>query len=464
MSNLDLRFSSTLELAGMIRDRKVSSVEITNTYLDALDTRGRELNAVAELTRDLALDQANRADDDVAAGRIRSPLHGVPWGAKDLLAVKGVPTRWGSPAHADQVFDYDAVVVQRLRDAGCVLLGKLAMIELAGGGRYDSCAASITGPCRCPYDPTRWAGGSSSGSGAAVGAGLVGFAIGSETWGSIQVPSAFCNVTGLRPTYGRVPRAGAMALSFTMDKLGPMARSAADCAAILQIVAGHDPRDRTSTTQPLNRASEPTIRKLRLGILKHDYEKHAAPQAKARFDEALAVLRKLGHDTADATMPNFPFTLAAGTIIEAEGAAAFADFIRSERLHQLVDDQQKAGLLAGLAVPAVDYLRAMQIRSLAAPEAVKVFDQIDVLMAPTLLHGAPPIDKPLRETFGSMGGNGAVGNLLGWPSVSVPMGMEDGKLPLGLEFIGAPYDEATILTIAMQFQRETDWHRARPPV
>jgi aspartyl-tRNA(Asn)/glutamyl-tRNA(Gln) amidotransferase subunit A len=461
MNDLDVRFSGAVELGRMIRDRKVSSTDLAKLYLDSLDSHGRRLNAVAELTRDLAMEQARRADDELRGGAIRSPLHGVPWGAKDLLATKGIPTRWGSPAHADQVFDYDATVVERLRDAGCVLVGKLAMIELAGAGAYDSCAASITGGCRCPYDESRWSGGSSSGSGAAVGAGLVGFAIGSETWGSIMVPAAFCNVTGLRPTYGRVPRHGAMSLAFTMDKLGPMARSAEDCAAILQIISSHDGRDPSSTTRPLDLKSEISDRRLRLGILHHDYDKNEAGDAKRRFDETLNILRKLGHEFEDAKLPEIPYGLAAGTIVDVEGATAFEDLVRSDRRDLLVDDRQKAGLLSGLAIPGVDYLRAMRIRAHAGVEAVRVFERFDALVAPTLLHVAPPIDKPLRESFAKMGGNGAAGNLLGWPSISVPMGLGEHGLPLGLEIIGAPYEESTILSVAIAFQRETDWHRRR---
>lgn len=461
----DLRFKSATELGKLIRAKEVSSLELTKMYLDALDHRGRELNAVAELTREVALSQARQADEELAAGKPRSVLHGVPWGAKDLLATKDIPTRWGSPAHADQTFDHDAVVVDRLRRSGCVLVAKLAMIELAGGGGYENCGASITGACKCPFDTTRWAGGSSSGSGAAVGNGLVGFAIGSETWGSITVPSAFCNVTGLRPTYGRVPRTGAMALSFTMDKLGPMARSTEDCATILELISGHDPRDPSSTQRSFEYSIEgrrQRDRKLKLGVISHDYERHKAPEAKKRFDEALAVLKKLGHEVGDAKLASAPYATSAGTIVDAEGSAAFADLIRSDKFELLVDPAQKAGLLAGLAIPAADYLRAMQVRTIAGPQALKVFDQFDVLVAPTLLHVAPPADKSLGETFNDMGGNGAAGNLLGWPSISAPMGMGGDDLPLGLELIGAPYDEVTILSLAIAFQRETDHHKRRP--
>jgi aspartyl-tRNA(Asn)/glutamyl-tRNA(Gln) amidotransferase subunit A len=459
----DLLFSSATELGKLIRARKVSSVELTKASLDALDARGRELNALAELTRELALDQAEQADREVKEGRIRSPLHGVPYGAKDLLATKGIPTRWGSPTHKDQVFDYDATVVERLRNAGAVLVAKLAMIELAGGGGYEYAHASITGPCRNPYDKTRWAGGSSSGSGAATGAGLVGFSIGTETWGSITVPSAFCNVSGLRPTYGRVPRHGAMALCWTLDKIGPMCRSAEDCGHVLQAIAGHDPRDASSLPGAFKfQLRAHAKRKFRLGLLPTDYQKNKAPDAAKRFQEALQVLHKLGHTSDEAKLPDFPYDQCAEMIVVVEGSSAFEDLARSPRLELLADKAQHAGFLAGLAVPAADYLRAMRIRAIAAPEAVKVFEKFDALIAPTLLQGAPPADKSLNETWVGMGGNGGPGNLLGWPSISIPMGLTKEGLPLGLEIIGAPYEENKLLALAMAFQRETAWHRVRP--
>jgi aspartyl-tRNA(Asn)/glutamyl-tRNA(Gln) amidotransferase subunit A len=461
----DLLFSSATELGKLIRARKFSSVEITKAYLDALDSRGRALNALAELTRELALDQAKQADREIKAGRLRGPLHGVPYGAKDLLATKGVPTRWGSPAHKDQVFDYDATVVERLRNAGAVLVAKLAMIELAGGGGYEYAHASITGPCHNPYDKSRWAGGSSSGSGAATGAGLVGFSIGTETWGSITVPSAFCNVSGLRPTYGRVPRHGAMALCWTLDKIGPMCRTAEDCGHVLQVIAGPDPRDASSFPgafkfQPRALAGK----KLRFGLLPTDYQKNKATDAEKRFQEALQVLTKLGHATEEARLPDYPYDQCAEVIVVVEGSSAFEELARSPRLELLADKAQHAGFLAGLAVPAADYLRAMRIRAMAAPEAVKVFEKFDALVAPTLLQGAPPIDKSLNETWVGMGGNGGPGNLLGWPSISIPMGLTKEGLPLGLEIIGAPYEENQLLTLAMAFQRETNWHNRKPGV
>ncbi len=462
MSDDTLLWATAAEVGRRVQRREVSSVEVTTACLEALDTRGRALNAVAELTADLALDQAAGADREIAAGHIRGPLHGVPYGAKDLLATNGIPTRWGSPAHRDQVFDYDATAVERLREAGAILVAKLAMVELAGAGSYAYAAASLTGPGRNPWDPQRWTGGSSSGSGAAVGGGLVPFALGSETWGSIVLPSAFCNVSGLRPTYGRVPRCGAMALSWTLDKIGPMARSAEDCGLVLAAIAGPDPRDPSSTAGPFAFDRRGADRPLRLGVLAHDFAAAGAPEAQARFTAALDVFRAQGHAIDEATLPDYPYNAAAGTIVQVEGAAAFENLIRSPLLQELADVAQQAHLIAALDVPGVDYLRALRVRALAGPAAVGVFARCDALVAPTVLRVATPIEQSLDEALQGMGGNGGPGNLLGWPSISIPMGPGRDGLPLGLELIGPPDSEATLLALAMRFQRETSWHSLRP--
>lgn len=451
------------EQGRMIRARKVSSVELTRACLDALETEGAALGALAEPMRARALEEAALADRELAQGASRGPLHGVPYGAKDLIAARGAPTRWGSPAHAGQEFDHDACAVERLRAAGCVLVAKLAMIELAGGGGYEWAHASMTGACRNPWNHARWAGGSSSGAGAAVGAGLVGLAIGSETWGSIMVPAAFCGVTGLRPTYGRVPRHGAMALSWTMDKLGPMGRTAEDCALALEAMAGPDPRDPSALAGRFRAPRRPPGKRLRIGVLPTDFSHETSRAAAKAFEDAVGLLRSLGHKTLGARLPPYPYELAASTIISAEGSAAFENLVRGPGLALLRDESQQAGLLAGLAVPAADYLRAMRLRAQVAPDALRVFASCDVLAAPTLLRGAPPIDRSLNESWSHMGGNGGPGNLLGWPSLSVPMGFDSDGLPLGLELIGPPRGEATILGLGMEFQRETDWHARRSP-
>jgi aspartyl-tRNA(Asn)/glutamyl-tRNA(Gln) amidotransferase subunit A len=454
-------FSSIVELGKALRAKKVSSVELTRAYLDRLQTQGKELNAVAEMTTELALKQAAEADRQIARGQLKGPLHGIPYGAKDLLATKGIPTRWGSPAHKDQIFDFDATVIARLREAGAVLVAKLAMIELAGGGGYEYANASLHGPCKNPWNPNHWAGGSSSGSGAAVGTGAVAFAIGSETWGSITVPAAFCGITGLRPTYGRVSRHGAMALSWTMDKLGSLAHSAEDCALILQAIAGHDSNDPGTTDMPFRHSFSRWRRfPFRLGLLKTDFRN--APDAQKAFDEVMGVFKKQGYIMKDTPLPDYPYNEAADLIITAEAASAFENLIRSPKLNELIDKAQVHGLLAGMAVQAVDYLRAMRIRALAMQDLRKVFEQVDVLVAPTLLQGALPIDKNFNETWVHMGGNGGFSNLAGFPSISVPMGFTGSGLPLGLEMIGAPYEEERILALARIFQSETDWHKRYP--
>jgi aspartyl-tRNA(Asn)/glutamyl-tRNA(Gln) amidotransferase subunit A len=459
----DLLFLTITEQAKLLQSRKVSSVELTQAYLQALHTRATALHAVAEIAEEVALQQARQADREIASGKYRGVLHGIPYGAKDLFATKGIPTRWGSPAHRDQILDYDATVIERLRQAGAVLIAKLAMIELAGAGGYEFAHASVTGACRNPWDTMRWAGGSSSGSGAAVAVGAVGFALGTETWGSITVPAAFCGVTGLRPTYGRVSRYGAMALSWTMDKIGPMARSAQDCAHILQAIAGHDPRDPSSVDMPFRyRFSTWRNHRFRIGLLPVDFAKNSASDAERCFTAALEVFQKHRAEFVEMKLPDLPYDEAAEVIIVAEGSSALENLIRSGRVNALADQSQVTGLLSGLTLPAVDYLRAMRVRAEACRAMARVFEQCDVLLAPTLLQGAPPIDRSLNETWVNMGGNGGFANLTGLPSVSVPMGFTAGGLPLGLEMIGAPYEEAKILALAQIFQQETDWHRRRP--
>ena len=247
----DVLYLPVRELAAGIRAGRLSPVELAESYLARLEAIGPQLNAVVTVLREQALAEARQAEAEIGAGRYRGPLHGIPYGVKDLLATKGVPTTWGAEPYRHQVFDHDATVVRRLREAGAVLLAKLAMVEIAGGMGYDTADASLTGPALTPWNTGYWAGGSSSGSGAAVAAALVPFAIGSETWGSIVTPAAFCGVTGLRPTYGRVSRYGAMALSWTMDKLGPLCRTADDCGIILAAIAGPDPLDPSAVDRPL---------------------------------------------------------------------------------------------------------------------------------------------------------------------------------------------------------------------
>ena len=471
MTDADIAFADLTELRVMLDSGKISSTELTNLYLDRLEKHGKELGALVRSTRRLALSQAAIADLDREAGNPRGPLHGIPFGVKDLLATDGIPTEWGSPAHAGQTFHYDAHVVDRLQKAGAVLIGKLSMVSLAGGGGYRYAAASATGPGRTPWDRDHWAGGSSSGPGSVVSAGLVGFAIGSETWGSIVCPASFCGISGLRPTFGRVSRHGAMALSWSMDKIGPMARSAADCSLILQAIAGPDDRDPTTSADS---AFVPTIRRsvrgMRIGIVRPDYATEdklhrAQPETEKAFEEALDVLKSLGVKMKEVTMPELDTDAAAGTIISVEGSAAFEVVIRDKaRLSSLPDDEQQGGLLAGLVIPGVDYIRSLRIRTMAQQAIPDMFAHCDALVAPGMLQVAPPVSDSLDEYFaGSDRGLSGFGNLTGLPALCVPMGFGPGALPLGLQFVAAPWNEATILTLGAAYQKVTDWHRKRPP-
>ena len=471
MSDIDTLFMTVTELGLALKKKQITSVDLTTLYLSRLETLGPKLGALAYATRPLALVQAAQADKERAAGKAGGPLHGIPFGVKDLLATANDPTEWGSPAHKGQVFDYDAFVVTRLRQAGAVLLGKLSMVELAGGGGYRYGNASSTGAGRTPWDTDHWAGGSSSGPGAATAAGLVGFAIGSETWGSIVCPSSFCGVSGLRPTFGRVSRFGAMALSYTMDKLGPMARSAEDCGIILEAIAGPDAGDPTTSDDSKFKRTKPrSIKGMRLGIVRPDYREgdtdhKAQTQTEAAFEGALGVLTGLGAILSDATLPPIPMDPAASTIISVEGSAAFEQMIRDQpRLAKLVDEEQQGGLLAGLVIPGVDYVRSLRIRTAAQRAMADFFGKYDALVAPGMLQVAPPLSDSLDSYFvGSDKGLSGMGNLCGVPALCVPMGFGPDHLPLGLQFVGAAYDEMTLLSLGMAYQGLTDWHKQRPP-
>src|ERR1700720_3114750 len=339
MPTEELSFLPLTELAKRIETKKLSPVELTKYFLARSEKFGPHLNAYARLTPEIATAQAKTAEKEIQRGHYRGPLHGIPYAAKDLLSVKGVPTAWGAKPYANQVFDYDATVVEHLNRAGAVLLGKASMVELAGGMNYRFASASLQGAAKNPWDTSCWTCGSSSGSGAIVAGGLAAFAIGTETWGSIICPSAFCGVSGLRPTYGRVSRFGAMALAPSMDKIGPMARSAEDCARIFAAIAGHDPKDRS--TVPIDKGAftyspslELKARPLRLGWLTNAWKKPDSGVAKAVL-AAQKVVRNYFAGTKSAALPEGPFEDAANVIIAAECAASFRTLIRSGRVSEL---------------------------------------------------------------------------------------------------------------------------------
>src|SRR5215472_8828479 len=341
MLSEDILFLSVTELSKRIRARQLSPVELTESYLERSRKIGPRLNAYATLTPDLALEQARAAEKEIAVGKYRGPLHGIPYAAKDLLAVKGYPTMWGARPLMSQKFNYDATVIRKLNDAGAVLLGKAAMIELAGGMGYRYASASCSGPAKNPWNTDYWTCGSSSGSGAVMAAGQAAFALGTETWGSIICPSGFCGVSGLRPTFGRVSRAGAMALSYSMDKIGPMCRLADDCDVVLKAISGHDPDDAGSLPEPLAKydgVAGPSTPP-RLGWMTNQWkEKDTAPEVGAAGAAARKVLdQSVPAPVKDISLPDGPWETAAGVIISVEGAAAFRSLVQSGQVAELSD-------------------------------------------------------------------------------------------------------------------------------
>jgi aspartyl-tRNA(Asn)/glutamyl-tRNA(Gln) amidotransferase subunit A len=475
----EVLFSSLREIGAHLRAKRVSAVELAEWSLRRLEAIGPKLGAVVTVTRDRALAQAHRANQELLAGRDRGPLHGIPYGAKDLLATKGIPTTWGAEPLRGQVFDEDATVVQRLEEAGAVLVAKLAMVELAGGLGYNNPDASFTGPGRTPWNTDYWSGGSSSGSAAAVAAGLVPFAIGSETSGSVMTPAAFCGVTGLRPTYGLVSRHGAMALCWTLDKLGVLAHGADDCGIVLSAIAGPDPQDPATGESFRYRERPPKSgrpgQRFKVGVLR-DATVDTDPDVQSHFEQALAALRDVADLESDVAFPDLPYREAVGTIVDAEGAAAFRDLIESGKVKQLRDASDRVGGYAMMMTRAVDYVDAMRARVVMRAELDGLLSRYDALVAPSRARLAPPIGRdfdapapgspPAPEPApGAPRAPATIpaGNLAGLPAVAVPMGFGKDRLPTSLQLLGRAFSEDTLLALAAAYQEMTDWHRRRPP-
>jgi aspartyl-tRNA(Asn)/glutamyl-tRNA(Gln) amidotransferase subunit A len=466
-------FQTLGEWSEQLRSRAISSRDLTKAYLDRLERLGPRFNAVALMLRKDALDEARDADRLIKRGRFKGVLQGIPYGAKDLLAVAGRRTEWGAPQFAGQVFETSAAVVRKLQKAGAVLAAKLSMIELAGGGGYRYASASVSGPCRNPWNPDRWAGGSSSGSAAAVAAGLVPYAIGSETSGSIITPCAFCGVTGLRPTYGLVSRAGAMALSWTLDKIGPIARSAEDCGRILEAIAGGDLDDPGSARKSFRYFPQyaPKFKDLRVGYSKADIEESADAELRPALREAFERIKGLGVQMVEISLPDYPYAATVSTIIAAEASSIFEDLIEDGRIRQLKDEKQAEGLAAAASITAATYLRACRIRSLIRADFAKLFRTVDVIITPSRYSTAPRIDEPLDRPAAASGASQpgglrsmiAAGNLAGLPALTLPCGFAEG-LPVGFSLVSRPFTENVLLSIGLEYEKLTDWHRRRPAV
>jgi Asp-tRNA(Asn)/Glu-tRNA(Gln) amidotransferase A subunit family amidase len=489
----DLAFASVRELAELVRTKKVSSVALTEMYLKRLKKYDPTLKFVVTLTEERAMAQAKQADKEIAAGKYRGALHGLPWGAKDLLAVKGYPTTWGAGGFEKQVIDEDATVVQRLDKAGAVLVAKLTLGALAMGDEW------FGGRTRNPWRPSQGSSGSSAGPASATAAGCVAFSIGSETLGSISSPSTRCGCTGLRPSFGLVPRTGAMALSWSMDKLGPICREVEDCAIVLDAIYGKDGKDRTVQPAAFNWDANLEWRKLRVGYLKADFERkpgsgqpekkeeppatheeakkreearnaREAFLARAEYDgkfnaAALAKLKEMGVQLIPVEMPKFPYD-AMVAMLTAEAAAAFDDLTRSGR-DKLLTAQGPGdwpnSFRSARFIPAVEYIQAARARRMAMDAVAKVFEDIDVIVAPTNSQQL------------------VITNLTGHPSVILPNGFrgddapkppvkDDGEddgiggpgTPVSLTFLGNLYREAEMLAFARAYQEATGFHRRHP--
>jgi aspartyl-tRNA(Asn)/glutamyl-tRNA(Gln) amidotransferase subunit A len=460
MTGDDLAFADCVELQRLMTRGVVSSLELTNLYLARLERYGDAYGAVVTILHERARREARRADRERAAGRVRGPLHGIPYGVKDLLATPDAPTTWGATPFRNQRFDFDATVVQKLSDAGAVLLAKLAMVELAGGFGYNDADASFTGPGRTPWNVDFWSGGSSTGSGAAVAAGLVGFAIGSETCGSILYPATACGVTGLRPTFGRVSRYGAMALCWSLDKLGPMARSARDTETVLRAIAGADPADASALERPFARAK----RRPRIAVLRNA-TKACMPEVARNFRATVDALATFCDVEPGPALPVFPYDAAVWTIVRAEGAAAFRSLIESGRARTLRSPDDRLGGYIGYATPAVDYIDAQRLRTQMTAALDEAFAGYDAIVAPTLPTVTYPVGKPFDATYTEFEGNPnliAPGNLVGRPALALPNGFGPHGLPTSVALLGTMFGETQLTAIGARLQRITDAHRARP--
>ncbi len=440
-----LAFAPIPVLAELLRTRQVLSVELTEMYLDRLRRLDPLLGCVVTLCEKRALEQARRADDGIAAGRYRGPLHGIPWGAKDLLAVRGYPTTWGAAPFAAQVIDEDATVVRRLDEAGAVLVAKLTLGELATGDLW------FGGQTCSPWDVREGSSGSSAGPAAAVAAGLVGFAIGSETRGSILSPCTRCGASGLRPTFGLVSRHGAMALAWSMDKLGPICRAVEDCALVLAAIAGPDGRDETVLDVPFGWDAARDVRSLRVGYLRSAFERDPGPEDPEGWvhDQAtLEAVRALGVELVPVELPDLPVD-ALSFILHAEAAAAFDELSRGTGDDQLMRQDANGWptrFRVGRTVPAVDYLQANRVRRLAMQEMARILNGLDVYLSPT---------------YG--GSNLLLTILTGHPAVVLPNGFRRNGTPTSITFMGNLFHDAEAMLLAKAYQDATGFHLRRPP-
>lgn len=439
----ELAFYSVAELGVLIQNQQISSLELTLLYLDRLKRFDTYLHAVVTLTEELALSQARQADEEIASGLYRGPLHGIPYGLKDLVAVPGYPTTWGAGPFREQRIDTLATVARKLEEAGAVLIAKLSSGELAYGDVW------FGGRTLNPWDLNQGSRGSSAGSASATAAGLVAFSIGTETWGSIVSPASRCGATGLRPTYGRVSRHGVMALGWSLDKIGPICRTAQDCALVFDAIRGSDSQDRTVVNAPFNFRAKRLNNKLRVGYLEKAFTSDNSNWDRAN-QAALASFRQLGINPEPIELPHqLPWNGVISTIIRAESAAAFDQLVLAGQDKELARQGRSSranSLRQSRFIPAAEYIQANRHRSLLIEDMDRLFKQYDLLILPT---------------YGS--DQSAISNLTGHPVVCLPSGFDPEGRPLSIILMGQLYEEASILEVAHQFQLRTDFEGKAPP-
>jgi Asp-tRNA(Asn)/Glu-tRNA(Gln) amidotransferase A subunit family amidase len=472
----DVAFWPLAHLAQLLKTRQVSSVELTRMYIERLNRYNPTLNFVVTMTDELAMRQAQLADREIAAGKYRGPLHGMPWGCKDIIAVPGYPTQWGSGAFRGQTFEAEATVPRLLREAGAVLVAKLTSGELAAGDQW------FGGRTNSPWDPKEGSSGSSAGPASATAAGCVAFGIGTETSGSILSPSSICGVTGLRPTFGRVSRYGAMTLSWTQDRLGPLCRTVEDCALVFHAIARADDRDRSVIDLPFNWDAGLDIHKLRIGYLAPAFEDAGRNSVLKQNDRGvLDTMKALGLELEPFELPAMPLGVTGG-ILGAESGASFDEFLRSGRDKELTNKNRANGFRSSRLVPAVEYLQAQRIRAMIMEQFAAAVSKFDVYIAPYLDMRAAAATAGRADTpdsgrggGGGRGGRGnatpppsairdhfQVANLCGYPAVGVPNGFTaDGK-PTSITIMGRLYNEAEILAVARAYQERAGWHLKHP--
>jgi len=435
-----IAYYSIGQLAQLIRNKKISSVQLTNFFLDRLKKYSPDLHCVITYTDSLALQQARLADEEISGGIYRGLLHGIPYGLKDMYATENYRTTYGTPPYKDQYIHENATIVKMLNDAGAILIAKLSLGELAMDDVW------FEGRTRNPWDTSKGSSGSSAGPASAVSAGLLPFAIGSETWGSIVSPSTVCGVTGLRPTYGRVSRTGAMALSWTMDKVGPLCRNVEDCAIVFKAIYGPDGKDQTLVNLPFNYSPEIDLKNLKIGFFKSDFDQDTVNRS---FNNAaIEMLRQMGAQLISIDLPDFP-VYDMSVLLLCEAASAFEELTLSGRDDEMVQQNKYSwpGLFrAANFIPATEYIRANRLRYLLIQQMEEIMKQVDVCIAPSLA-----------------GNNLLITNFTGHPSVVIPNGFIDPKKPTSIVFTGQLYDEGILLAVVKKYQDATDFHLKHPP-